>query len=266
MRLQRVAAAATSQRAFAQALLDVGQDPPLALHTWNGSDAGRRLAVYRNNVVSSLVEALAQTFPVTEQLVGAAFFRVLAALFVRQHPPTSRILACYGQRLPAFIACFEPAAGLPYLPDMARLEFARVQAYHAGDADAIGQEALAQVLAQPEAIPAMHLELHPSVQVLASRHGVVSLWQAHQQEGDMQPIDITQGESALVLRQGLDVLVVPASPGTASFVCAVKAGTAVGDAAAKAFAAHPSFDLSTAFAQLLSRGAIHAFRATGAVE
>ena len=84
----------------------------------------RFLAVYRNNVVVSLVDALAQTFPVTHQLVGEAFFRALAQVFVRAHPPRTRVLSHYGDGLPGFVARFPPAAGLPYLADVARVEWA----------------------------------------------------------------------------------------------------------------------------------------------
>ena len=58
---------ATAQRneaRFAAALLDSRQGCPAGLRTWNGSDPAARLAVYRNNVVSSLIDALADTFPV----------------------------------------------------------------------------------------------------------------------------------------------------------------------------------------------------------
>lgn len=253
----------SSQQAFAQALLDPDRAPPQGLRTWNGSDPAVRLAVYRNNMMCSLVEALAQTFPVTQQLVGSAFFRAMASLFVRRHPPTSCILASYGAALPGFMESFEPAAGLPYLPDMARLEFARVQAYHAADAQAIDQARLAQLLAAPEQLPAMRLALHPSLQTMASRHSVVSLWQAHQQEGALPRIDISTAESALVLRLGLDVLVAPVPPGMHAFVAAVASGAALGAAAATAAALDPAFDLAAAFARLLSLGAICAFHAPG---
>ena len=132
------------QARFATALLDPSLDCPVGLRTWNGSDPLRRLAVHRNNVVGSLIDALADTFAVTQQLVGTDFFRAMAAVFVRQHPPRSRILAHYGDDFAAFIAGFAPVAALPYLADMARLEFARVQACHAAEAEPIAEAAWAK--------------------------------------------------------------------------------------------------------------------------
>ena len=96
-------AATCSQAAFAAALLDPDQPCPPGLRAWNGSDPTARLAVYRNNVVGSLIDALADTFPVAQELVGEAFFRAMAGVFARQAPPRSRILAHYGEGFAEFI-------------------------------------------------------------------------------------------------------------------------------------------------------------------
>ena len=69
--------------AFAEALLSPESDHPPGLRTWNGSDPGPRFAVYRNNLVVSLVDALADTYPVVQEMVGVEFFRAMAREFVR---------------------------------------------------------------------------------------------------------------------------------------------------------------------------------------
>ncbi len=141
-----------SEATFSAALLDPARPCPAGLVAWNGSDPAPRLAVYRNNVVASLIDALATTFPVVHQLVGTDFFRAMAAVFVRQAPPSSPVLARYGDGFAAFVRHFGPAAGLPYLADVACLEFARVRAYHAADATPVTTEAIGRVLACREAI------------------------------------------------------------------------------------------------------------------
>lgn len=171
--------------AFAEALLSPESDHPPGLRTWNGSDPGPRFAVYRNNLVVSLVDALADTYPVVQEMVGVEFFRAMAREFVRLQPPSSPVLAHYGAGFAEFIAAFPPAASLPYLPDLARLEMMRVEVYHAAD-DA------------------------PAMRVLHSRHAVASLWSAHQVndvDAALAQVDPAVAEIALVLRNGLDVLV-----------------------------------------------------------
>lgn len=227
---------AGSQGDFAAALLDPQRAVPRGLRAWNGSDPRARLAVYRNNVVSSLIDALAETFTVVQQLVGPEFFRAMAALFVRQAPPRSRVLAHYGLDFPSFIAAFEPARALPYLADVARLEAARVTAYHAADAEPVSDEVVSLALASGDRMGELRLALHPSLSTLASPYAVVTLWAAHQVEGesDIAPVDVDAPESALVLRLGLDVLVLRAPDGALAFLEATRAGLNLGDAAARA--------------------------------
>ena len=179
----------SDQPFFAAALLDPDAPCPAGLTAWNGSDPARRFAVYRNNVIASLIDALAETFPVTLELVGEEFFRAMAGVFVRVAPPRSALLAEYGEGFPDFIENFEPARGVPYLADVARLELLRVRAFHAADADPVSPEQIAHALADPERLPALRVVCHPSLGVLSSRYAVVSLWAAHQGIGDLASVD-----------------------------------------------------------------------------
>lgn len=247
------------QQQFAAALLDPQLDCPAQLRAWNGSDPAQRFAVYRNNVLSSLVDALAASFPVAQQLVGEAFFRAMAAEFVRGAPPRSRILAYYGAGFPAFIEGFAPAAGLPYLADVARLELLRIEAYHAADAAPVAHDALAAALATPDRVGALHFQLHPALGVLASAFAVVSLWAAHQGERRLTGLDPGRGECALVQRRALEVEVLGIRPGAARFIQALQQGRPLGQAAADALAHDAEFDLGHCLAQLLGSGAIIRF-------
>ncbi len=180
----------TSQRDFAAALLDPSAPVPAGLMA-----PGKRFDIYRNNVVASLADALAQTFPVVERMVGHDYFRALAVEFIRHNPPASRIVARYGGAFAAFLEDFEPLRDFPYLPDMARLEFARLQALQA---PALAQPSL-NVLEDPEQLLAMTIGLHPGAQVIVSDHPVNSLWQSHQ---DADPGEVEwQAESLVIFRQ-----------------------------------------------------------------
>jgi|WetSurMetagenome_2_1015567.scaffolds.fasta_scaffold06885_3 hypothetical protein len=251
-------ASASAQTQFAASLLAPDRPCPPGLTAWNGSDPARRLAVYRNNVLSSLIDALADTFPVTQALVGVEFFRALAARFVRCHPPRSCVLAHYGAELAPFIDAFEPARSVPYLGDVARLEFARVQAYHAADAEIVSGDAVRRALAEIERLDELQARCHPSVSVLASAHAVVSIWAAHQGEGELGTVDSDAPEAALVVRLHEDVLVLRLPPGADTFITALQRGVPLGAAAAQAAQQAPAFDLPAALALLLSHGALNA--------
>lgn len=247
---------------FAAALLDPSMPCPPGLCSRAGTDPADRLAVHRNNVVSALIDALADAFPVTQALVGVEFFRAMASVFVRQQPPRSRLLVHYGDDLPTFIERFEPAQALPYLADLARLERARVVAHHAADAEPLSGEAMAAAFDVAEAVGGLRLVCHPSVSVLASRFAVASLWAAHQtgDDSDLASVDPHEAESALVLRHGLELLLLRVPPCFAAFYAALLRGDGLADATEQAGEAASGqaepFDLVEALSLLMRHGAI----------
>jgi hypothetical protein len=246
----------SDQAGFANALRDRLAPCPAGLTTWNGSDPAARLAVYRNNVWVSLIDALADGFPVTQALVGADFFRAMAQCFIQAQLPRSALLAEYGADFPDFIAGFAPADPVPYLADVARLEWLRVRAYHAADADPVTPERLQLALSQPETLGQWGLRLHPALSVLASDYAVVALWAAHQGVGDLGAVDPSQAETALVLRAGLEVEVIRLAAGAAEFIQQVLAGACLSAAVEQAMARAADFDFSEMLALLLRTGAI----------
>ncbi|MBR0568913.1 putative DNA-binding domain-containing protein [Azoarcus sp. L1K30] len=247
---------------FAAALLDAGRECPRGLRTWNGSDPNARFAVYRNNVLVSLVDALADTFPVCCELVGETFFRAMARVFVTDHPPRARVLAFYGREFPAFVSTFAPAASVPYLADVARLEMTRLEACHAADALPLPLSEIAAVLATPAQLPGLRVRLHPSVAVLRSKYAVHSLWAAHQGEGDLSAVDPMLAEAVLVLRAGFDVRCVLLDPASAVFIDDLVHGAELGAAHHAASLLDPAFDLAAALGLVLQHEIITA-RLTG---
>lgn len=249
---------ALQQSDFAAALFDPALPCPSGLCTWNGSDPAARFAVYRNNVVSSLIDALADNFAVVQALVGEQFFRAMAGIFVRARPPQSKLLAFYGEEFPAFIQAFEPARSVPYLADVARLEMARVQAYHARDAAPVDAQRVQAALSQPEQLPQLRMQLQPSVRVIQSSHAVVSIWAAHQAESeiDLSDLNCDLPEQALVARPELDVIVLPMAAGAAHFCAALLEALPLGEAARLTAHCQPAFDLTTTLGELFSHGLV----------
>jgi len=247
----------STQQVFAEALLASEAICPPGLTTWNGSAPEKRFAVYRNNVVVGLIDALADSFPVTQELVGERFFRAMARQFVRTQPPRSPVLALYGDGFAEFIEAFPAAAGLPYLADVARLELLRVQAWHAADAEPLAAETIGRLLGDAEALPEARFTLHPSLRTLRSRHAVVSLWTAHQSESAalaLAQVDPALAETALVRREGLEVEISAIADGAAMFIDGLQQGAAFGHAARQALGADPGFDLAATLGMLIRGG------------
>jgi hypothetical protein len=222
---------------FAQGLLNHDMSPPADLIAWNGSDPAKRYAVYRNNVVVSLINALADGHPVVQQLVGEAFFRAMAGVFVRAHPPSSPVMAWYGKGFADFIAEFPPVAHLPYLADVARLEWFRQEAWHSEDCTALSAEDFAKsitpALVEPERLTQTTLGLHPALRVLISAHPAVSIWHAHQGDNadiNWDDIDLSQAEAALIVRPALDPLIIPLSQSLAMCIIRIRQGYSLAQA------------------------------------
>lgn len=245
------------QADFAAAVRAAARPVPPTVTSHTGPRPKRRFDVYRNNVYASLINVLEARFPVTARIVGKDFFRAMARVYVEQDPPRSPVLLEWGGDFPDFVAAFEAAQDLAYLPDVARLEWARQAAYHAADATPLEADAFAGVA--PGATASLVLALHPSAWALDSRYAIVSIWEANSADGDVGPLDVGQAESALVLRPHLDVNVHRIPDGGAAFVTALAEGLTLGAAYEVAHAAAPGFDLAANLAGLIRAGAIAGF-------
>ncbi len=246
-----------AQAAFAAALRDPAESMPVGLVGPDGRPASRRFAVYRNNVTVGLIGALASSFPVIERIVGAEFFAAMGRAYIAAEPPRSPLLLNYGAGFPAFIDSFEPAASLPYLADVARIERAWREAYHAEDATPLAACDFAGLAASD--IPRLVLRLHPSLRVLTSRHPARTIWTMHASGGAIEPIDFSVAEDCLIVRPDADVAVRSVPPGGAVFVRALADGVPLHAAVAAAVESDRSFDLAANLAGLIGAGAVAAF-------
>ena len=240
------------QAGFTEALLDPARPAPAGLTDPQGRPAGKRFDVYRNNVAASLTEGLETAFPVLRALLGDAFFRGMASVYLRRHPPASPLMMFFGEAMPAFLETFEPVQDLGYLPDIARLELALRRSYHAADAPAI-DPALLEAVA-PEQLMGARLRLAPALQLLRSDWPIVTLWQMHQPGGGPGPE--MRGEDALLTRPGFDPAVSLLPAGGGAFIAALRQGETLAAALGQAEAEFQDFDLGAVLGLLLSGGAI----------
>jgi len=212
--------------AFARALADPHAPP--------AGDA-RRFAVYRNNVAVGLIRNLEARFPVTRRLVGDDFFRGMAGAFVAREKPRTPVMIHYGAGFPAFVRGFTPAAELPYLPDVAALEDAWAEAYHAAEAEPLPAAALAEVAS--ERLEGLRFAFHPAARLIEFATPAASLWAAHQSEGEPAAPELWAPEAALVARPQADVQVRRLPEGGFAFAAALRDGATLGEAAAPLIAA-----------------------------
>lgn len=246
---------ADMQRAFAAAVTAGDADAFVAHLAGEPGLALRRLAIYRRAIEASRCGALRAAHPVVARLVGDAFFDEAARRFAASSPPREADLNRYGAGLAAFLAAYAPAAALPWLADVARLEWAWHESLMAADAPPADFTALAGVAG--EAQPALRFTLHPAVRLVRSAWPVLAIWEANQEGRDGTVTRDEGADDVLVWRQGarvrMDLLRAP----EAGFLEAIMAGVSLGEAADRA--GHRDF--APALARLASLGLIVAFHA-----
>lgn len=239
------------QRAFADHLAGADRPELLALVAGDSIPAASRLGVYRHHVQHSLAAALATTFSTVQTLVGEDFFRGLAQAFVLQSLPTQPVLSEYGAGLADFIAGYAPAHELPYLADVARLDWALNSAFHAPAVEGLGPSDLSVI--EADRLPSMVLSLTPGAALITSPYPLGQIWLASRPGAAAASVDLSSGGARLlVMRRPDDAAFVELSIAEAAFVAALLGGRSIEGAAEAAFQADGGFDLSTVFARLLA--------------
>ncbi|HEY4293746.1 DNA-binding domain-containing protein [Luteibacter sp.] len=236
---------ASFQRNFAGALFDEASAFAPAGHP--------AFAVYRNTVMRASLDALEGNFPAVVCLVGRDWFRAAAAIHVAEDPPRDARLSTYGEAFPRFLAGFEPASGLPYLADVARLDRLWSESLHAADATPLGTQHLAALA--PQALAGMRLRLHPATRWFASALPARTIWQASRQG---KPVDDTLAwdpEYAVVVRVAHDVRVLRAGVVDVALLEACEAGATLGEATLAVAEAHSEARIDLILSGLLQSGA-----------
>jgi hypothetical protein len=237
---------------------DAGLAALVAARIGGGASAATRIDVYRTNVQESLIDVLATAFPVVGRIVGPAYFRGLAAGYVAAQLPRVPQLSVYGDGFADFLAGHEAAVRLPYLPDVARLEWARGEAYFAADAPPLDPAALRRVA--PESLAALRLVPHPALRLVASAHPIRRIWEVNQPEvTDVPALDLSLPEQVAITRPEHSVVMRGIGAGDLRFVQGLVGGAGLADAAGAALDADPEFDLQRCLEGHLVHGSFAAF-------
>lgn len=239
----------------------VQQQPPSAQVATHYAHYSQQtgIGVYRNNYQGNLHDALSGAYPVAQQLVGAAFFRMLAARFIEQTPSRSANLHHYGSELADFIRGFAPARDLVYLADVAALEWACHTAYFEPEAEKLDFGQLADIPAEHHA--RLVFQLHPATRIVRSPYPIHAIWHAHQPGApeDFQ-IDIASGPAyTLVCRPLNNIEVIELSAPEADWLQHTQAGNPLGIATMDTLERHPDFDLQALLLKLVQHAALSGF-------
>lgn len=237
---------ATWQDAFALALRMPESALPEAGHP--------AFAVYRNTVWKGWKDAIAGNFPAVASLVGEDWMAAAAGAYAADEPPTSPMMSLYGVTFPAFLASFPPAADLPYLVDIARLDLAWTRSHLAADAAPLDPDAIARLDA--EALGRLRAVPHPSLNVFWFQTTLPTLWLANREDFDGGQLLLDARPEGLALARPHDTVeaMVLDAPAYA-FLAGCQSGRTLLEAVTAALAANPATDLAALIGRLLAFGA-----------
>jgi hypothetical protein len=209
-----------------------------------------RIALYRGNVGAAWEKALANAYPVVRALVGDEFFSGLARAYARAHPSVSGDLNRFGARFAEFIDGFEHTRSLPYLGDVAALEWSVHVAHYAADPVALTRERI--VALPPDELLMARFALHPACAWLRSPFPIASIWLAHQPQATVGlPDSLDRGELALVVRPRWRVEVLSSSSGEIAALACLREGADVEAAITAGLRADPEFAFPKALVRWL---------------
>jgi hypothetical protein len=218
-----------------------------------------RLQVYRNNVFTGFTGALRAVYPVVEKLVGDGFFLYACNEFIARHPSNSGDLHDFGGEFGLFLASFEPAGSLPYLPDVAQFEWHFHMAYHEADAGGLDFDVLGTIPAEQH--ERLRFKINPASRLMKSEFPIIEIWRVNQEgyQGD-QAVDLgAGGVSVLTLRQGEKVEMIPLDAGDFEMLQRITRGDALGDCLGSVLDIDPDFDLTGFLSRFVANNTLAGF-------
>lgn len=143
-------------------------------------DAKERLDIYAQMYFARLVEVLENDFPRVAALLGCERFHAVARAYLAQHPSTHPSLRHLGRAFPDFLRDCSEVAELPFLGDLAALEWARIEVFDAPDAYPLRVEQLQEIA--PDDWPMLKLPVIPALIITHSEWPVHDIWRVVEAE------------------------------------------------------------------------------------
>ena len=165
-----------------------------------GAGAAERVHVYAHMYRARIAEALESQFPRLARGLGAEAMAELAFAYVSDHPSRHPSLRWLGQRLPAWLEANRPA--LPWLAELAHLEWARADVFDAPDQPLLSLDAVRAW--PPDQLAALPVQTVAAHRLVTTDHAIADLWD---RLGAGAPLDAPARarESLLVWRQDVSV-------------------------------------------------------------
>ena len=162
--------------------------------------------------------------------------------------------------MPAFLRAQTSLCGLPYLADIAALEWASHEVYHESDGTDFDSASLAHVPSEAQARIRLHLQL--ATRFVASPYPVLAIWQANQSNDDkgVTPVALDEGDvRLLVARTGFEVEFRVLGHAEDRWLHSLAQGETLLTALQAALDLDPAFDFGTTLGRHVALGSFRAW-------
>jgi len=160
--------------------------------------AAERLRVYVGGYPVRIHDSLGESYPALAHWVGEPAFHALAHRYAASVPLTSYNLNDAGAQMPAFLRHDVLTGDLPFLPDLAELEWRIARAFHATEGPPLDPRALPWTVEQWATAV---LRFQPSVAVLSSAWPLLDLWTARDTPRDAIDIELHGHPHHIIIRR-----------------------------------------------------------------
>ena len=203
----------------------------VSLNAQRGTPGNVRMSVYAGGYITRMREALAEVFEATHHVLGEGVFIELAEAYARKYPSHDYNLSFAGRHLPQFLKDWPRTQEMPFLPDLAQLEWLICQAFHAFDQAPMNPAQLASIT--PDAYGRLQLFFQPSVSVVESAWPILDIWQARKVPHKAVNINlIDRPQRVLVYRRDMQVLCEPVTAAQCVLLQGLMQGRTLGEACA----------------------------------
>jgi len=209
----------------------------------------RHILIYRNNVFSTLLNALKQTYPLNLALLGKEFFEMTAREYMRQYPSRSGNLEDYGEYFSDFLTSYPPVHELIYLAEVAEFEWASHIIYHSPNHPPFTAHTLAAF--PPEQHADLRFILHPACWLRKFHFPILHIVDLCNMQRE-EDIDLHHGGvNLLMIRRELDISLRSLSLADFTFLQALNHNSTLSQALQQAELVDPDYPLAEKLPQFI---------------
>lgn len=215
-----------------------------------------QLSIYRGSIFGGLKKALAETYPVIKDLVGDDFFNAMLGQYIKTYPCRVNDLNDYGEELPKFIFALKQARSIPYLADIAQLEWfcnialnTKIQKNNLVDLGFLNAKQKTQ----------LRLNLPNGSALLQSSYPVDKIWEIHQSDIEKE-LELTEElVNLIVWKSELGLKVDKLTLEQFCFLDNINNGLTFVDVCSEVINSYPQSDINVLFSNALQYGWLQSF-------